>query len=99
MGSNRDSTQDSPCALARVDSRAALRPDGKFRLVFISKKNLHGILALGDTRIRLMEFGDIIARQILSHSISAPYAVDLPGEDLSRIEVERDLNGLSGPDP
>ena len=46
---------------------------------------------------RLLEFWDVVARQVLAHAIAPPDAVDLSGEDLSRIKAERDLNPLARP--
>src|SRR5262249_24643788 len=80
---------------AGVDRRDALRPDGKLRLVGIVQKDLHSVLALRDRRRRWPEFWNLVARQILSHAVGAPDRVDFSGENLTGIEVKRDLDGLT----
>src|SRR5271165_4146380 len=99
MRADRDFAQRGPGTMltAGVDGGGALRADGKFRLVRIVEENLYGVLTLGDVGIRygkqsclpLPQFGNLVARQILSHPVATPDAVDLACEYLAGIEVER----------
>jgi len=82
---------------ARVDGRGTLGADRKFRLLRIIQDDFDRVLALGDVWSRLLKLGNFITWQILSLSITTPDAVDLGGEDLARIEVKRDFDGLSRP--
>src|SRR5271156_2576671 len=79
-----------------VDGRDALRADRKFRLVWIVDDDLHRVLALRDSRRRRLVFGDLVARQILPLAVGLPDAVDVALEDLAGIEIECDLDELTG---
>ena len=76
MGADRYPAQRGPGTsfTAGVDRRRALCADGKFRLVRVIEDDLDCVLAFRGGRTRLLKFRNVIARQILSHSIALPDA-------------------------
>ena len=81
-----------PCKLPRC-----LAHRSEISLVRIVQDNLHCVLALRNIRRRFLKLGNFVAWEILSYPVASPDAVDLPGEDLAGIKVERDFDGLTGP--
>ena len=82
---------------AGVNGGNALRADREFRLVGAIQKDLHGVLALRNVGRRRLKFWNFIAGEVLTNSIASPNTVNLPGEDLTGIEIEGQLDRLSGP--
>src|SRR5271163_4258798 len=77
MGADRDLAQRGPGAVfsAGVDGRRPLRSDRRLPLIGIIEKNFHRVLALGDVRIGLLEFWNLVARKVLSDAIAPPDTV------------------------
>jgi len=78
-----------------IDCSQTLRAYWEFGLVSVIHTYLHGVLPLGNIWGRSLEFRNVVAWQILSYAIAAPYAVHSPTEDLTGVKVECNFDRLT----